>query len=809
MADLRYAWRMFTKRPGFTAVVVLTLALGIGLNTAVFSAVEALLLRPLPGAREPASLAQLFRTYPGDQIYGSFSIPHFQDVRARSKDVLEDVAVWAFANLSVTASGEPARIFGQIVSANFFDVMGVTAAQGRTFVAAENEGRGAHPVVVLSDNGWRSVFGGDPDIVGKDVLLNGMSYRVVGITPPEFMGPLPMIAPVLWAPLMQVNQLRPSPFDPFESRGNNFMTAVARVRPGVSTEQVQQHLTAINAELEREYPDNYARSGMNVVPQLEAGLHPSFRDQSIGLGGAVMAVVALLLLVACVNVANLFLARGQDRAREMATRLALGASRFALVRQLLVESLLYAVIAGGVGLLVAFWALKLANSIQIPMDITFQPRLTLSPRVLGFAMITALVTGVLVGIVPALRATRPSLIPALKGEAPAGGSRSRLMRGLIVAQMSLSLVLLVCAGLFVANLRDATAVDKGFRSDGALMAELDPGLLGASRAVTLDFYDRLTIRLRAMPGVGAVGLIDNLPLGFSNSDRGISIPGYVPAENERMSIRYASVSPGYFEAMGIAIAAGRAFGAEDDSAAASRIIVNERFAERFWPGQPAEGRTVKVGGSDYTVIGVVPTGKYERLGEPPTEFMYFALRQMYGSGMTVVIRTAGDPQALVAVLRQEVRALNPNLPVANVRTLDSHLGIALLPARVTGVALAVFGVLGLLLAAVGMYGVMAYSVVQRTREIGIRMAVGAAARDVVLLLLRQGMTLVVIGIALGLVAAWVASQLLRTVLYGDGGFDPLTFTVVPLVLLLVSALATWAPARRAAHVHPAITLRAD
>lgn len=809
MTDLRYAWRMLTKRPGFTAVVVLTLALGIGLNTAVFSAVEALVLRPLPGARAPESLAQLFRTYPGDQIYGSFSVPHFQDVQARSKDVLEDVAVWAFIDFSITANGEPTRIFGQIASANLFDVLGVQPAQGRTFVPAEAEGRGAHPVVVLSDHGWRTVFGGDPNIVGQDILLNGLSYTVVGITPPEFVGPMPMVAPVLWAPLMQLDQLSRVDYSRLDARGNNFMNAVARVRPGVTTEQLQARLTAINAELEREYPQMYARTGMHVVPQLEAGLHPSFRDQSLGLSGAVLAVVVLLLLVACVNVANLFLARGQDRAREMATRLALGARRRVLLRQLLVESLAYGLLAGAVGMLVAKWAIGLANGIQVPVDIAFSPRLDLSPRVLGFSFLLALVTGIVVGLVPALRATRPSLVPALKGEAPAGGSRSRLMRGLIVAQMSLSLVLLVCAGLFLANLRNATAADKGFRADGVVMAEMDPGLLGASRAATLDFYDRLLLRLQSTPGVQAAGLIDNIPLGFSNSDRGVEIPGYVPGENERMNIKYASVSPGYFEAMGIPMVAGRAFTAADDSAAAPTLVVNERFAERFWPGQPAEGRIVRTGGRDFTVVGVVPTGKYERLGEGPTAFMFFAQRQMFRSGMNLVVRTTGDPASLLPVLRQEVRALNPNLPVANARTMDSHLGIALLPARITGVALAVFGALGLLLAAVGMYGVMSYSVVQRTREIGIRMAVGAAAKDVVFLLVRQGLRLVLIGIALGLAAALLASRLLQAVLYGGGGADPFTFIVVPLLLLLVSAFATWAPARRAAHVHPAITLRAD
>ena len=809
MTDLRFAWRQVTKNPGFTAVVILTLALGIGLNTAVFSAVEALVLRPLQGVRAPEELVQVYRTYPGGMDYGSNSPPHFLDVRARTQDVFSGATAWSFVDANITANGEPLRVFGQVVSADFFSVFGVTPAQGRFFVPSEDEGRGGHPILVLSDQGWKGTFGGDPDIVGKDVLLNGMNYRVIGIAPPDFSGPMPMIAPAFWVPLMQLDQIQPAPFSRLDARGNNFMNVVARLKPGVTPEQATARLQAINAELESEFPDQYRKTGMKLVLQSEAGLHPAMRDAQVGLSAAVMAVVALLLLIACVNVANLFLARARDRAREMAIRLALGARRGTLIRQLLVESLLYATLAGGAGVLLAVWVIGLANRVEIPMDIVFRPGLSLNPAVLGFTLGVTLLTGILFGLVPALQATNPSLIPALKGEAPAGGSRSRLMRGLIVAQMTASIVLLVCSGLFLANLKAAASVDKGFVADGLVIAELSPALQGYNRARTIDFYERLGDRLKANPMVSAVGLTDNVPLGLSGSDRFVEIPGYVAGENEAMNISYASVRGGYFAAMGIPLRSGREFQAEDDSAAVPRVVVNERFVERFWPGEEAVGRIVKTGDREFTVIGVVPTGKYRRLGEDPTAFMWFDQRQMYRSGMNVVVRTAGDPAAVMGLLRREVRALDMNLPVANLRTMDSHLGIALLPARLTGVALGVFGVLGLLLASVGMYGVMSYSVSQRTREIGIRMAIGAAARDVIGLLMRQGLTLVVIGVVLGLVGAFAASRLVRAVLYGDGGLDLTTFTVVPLVLIAVSALATWAPARRATTVDPAITLRAD
>ena len=809
-ADLRFAGRMVMKSPLFTTIVVLTLALGIGLNAAVFSMVDALLLRPLPGVANANELVQLYRTWPGDQQYGSNSIPHFWDVRARSSDVFTGAASWDFARVNITAGDRPQRMLMQMVSADFFTVLGVSAAMGRTFVPAEDEGRGAHPVGVLSDGGWRTLFGGDPDIIGRRVPVNGQSVEIIGVTRPGFRGALPLVDPMLWMPLMQLEQLHPGSGRTFENRGNNSMNIVARLRPGVTVEQARARMDAITLELRAEFPDAYEQSGINVVLQSEAGIHPTMRGAQVGLSAVVMIVVGLLLLIACVNVANLFLARARDRAREMAVRLALGARRAALVRQLLVESLVFSTLAGGVGLLVAWWTIGLANAIELPMDVAFRPDLRLSPLVLWFSLGVSLITGVLFGLVPALQATRPALIPALKGEAPAGGAGSRLNNGLVVAQMALSIVLLVSAGLFLTNLKNATSLDKGFVSENLLIGAVDPGLQGYTRAATEEFYRRLTVSLEGIPGVRSVAFIDEIPLGLGSSDRGVEIPGYTPAENEGMSIHYAKVSPGYFATMGIPLTRGREFTARDDSAAVRGLVVNQRFVDRFWPGKTdVEGRTVRTGGREHTVIGVVPTGKYLRLGEDPTAHMWFAQAQSWESGMMAIIRTAGDPAAVAPALRQAVGDLDVNLPVSDVRTMEQYLGISLMPARLTGAALGVFGILGLLLAAVGMYGVMAYSVSQRTREIGIRMAIGAAATDVVRLIMRQGLTLVLVGTAIGLVGALGASRLLRGILYGDTVLDPLTFLLVPLVLIGVSALATFAPARRAAAVDPAITLRTD
>ncbi len=806
--DLRFGVRMVRKSPLFTGIVVVTLALGIGLNTAVFAAVEAMLLRPTPGVRASGEIVQLYRSWPGDQPWGSNSVPHYMDLRKRTTDVFTGVAFWSFEFVSITAGGPPQLAFAQMASANLFSVLGVRAERGRLFTADEDEGRGAHPVIVLSQGGWQNLFGRDPDIIGREVPVNGQNVTIVGIVEPAFRGPMPMVQPEFWIPLMQLTQVRPNSTS-LDNRGNNFGNVVARLAPGVSEEQALAKVEAVNAELTAEFPDAYEDTGVTLVKADEAGIHPMFRGAQVGLSAVVMVVVAILLLIACVNVANLFLARARDRAREMAIRLALGARRAALVRQLLVESLLFSAIAGVAGLLVATWAIGITNTVEMPVDIDFSPDLRLSPMVLLFALGATFLTGIVFGLAPALQATRPSVVPALKGEAPAGGGRSRMSRGLVVAQMALSLVLLICAGLFLTNLRSATALDKGFVSSNLLLADLDPSLQGYSRANTEEFYRRLDERLLADPQVRAVTRIDQVPLGPGNSDRGVEIPGYVSAENERMNINYSSVGPGYFAAMGIPLRSGREFTAQDDSGSLRALVVNERFVERFWPGQEAVGRIVKTGGREYTVVGVVPTGKYLRLGEDPTPFMFFPQAQVWSAGMSLVVRTTGDPEGMIPALRSAVGALDANLPLASIRTMDKHLGFSLLPARLTGWALGIFGALGLLLASVGIYGVMAYSVSQRTREIGIRMAIGADASDVIKLVMRQGLTLVVVGAVIGLLASLGAAKLLGSVLYGGNALDPMTFTLVPLVLIGVAVVATFAPARRAALVDPAITLRSD
>jgi predicted permease len=809
LTDLRLAFRLLAKSPLFTSVVVLTLALGIGLNTAVFSAVDALLLRPVPGTRAPNELVQLYRTYRGGMIYGSNSIPHYFDVRARSGDTFAGVALWSFEVMNLSAGGRNERAFGVMASANYFSLLGVTAARGRLFLPAEDSGKGAHAVTVLSWGTWKNRFGGDTAIVGQQVILNGQNFTIVGVAPKEFKGSLPIVSPAFWVPLMQFDQVRPGSRGAWDNRGWNSFSLIGRLKPGVTIAQARSAAKALVAGLRTEHPDAYRDSEINLVVESEAGVHPMFKSAEVGLSSVVMVVVGILLLIACVNVANLFLARARDRAREMAIRLSLGARRSRLLRQLITESLLFAGASGVVGLAIAWWAISLANKITLPIGVNFSPDLRMSPTVLVFTFGVSLATGLLFGLMPALQATKPSLVPALKGEAPAGESRSRTSRGLVVAQMALSIVLLVCAGLFLRDLRAATTLDKGFVSENLIIADVDPGRQGYTRARSEDFYRRFGERIRALPNVRAVGFADRAPLGPGENDSSVEIPGYTPGANENMSLQNSTVAPGYFESMGIPLLAGRAFTAQDDSGAPRRMVVNKRFADRFWPGKDAVGQTVRYNGRDHTVIGVVPTGKYQRLGEAPESFYYLAQAQHWDSGMSIFIRTSNDPETIVAPLRAAVTELDANLPLSDVRTMNNHLGWALLPARLAGTVLGIFGVLGLLLASVGIYGVMAYSVAQRTREIGIRMAIGAAAGDVARLVMRQGLTLVLIGTGIGLAGALAASQLLRGILYGGRVVDPVTFVAVPLVLVAVAALASWLPARRAAGVDPIIALRQE
>ena len=806
--DIKFGIRMLTKNPLFTGIAVLTLTLGIGLNATTFSTVKGLLLEPISGVDQPEDLLLLYREWAGIE-YGSNSIPHYQDLRDRSGDVFENVASWFFSPVSIASDGRNERQLGMVVSANFFQTYRVEPVLGRPFLpGTEDSGPGNHPVAILGHSFWQSRFGGDEAVLGDTLSINGRPYEIVGVAPESFRGPMAGTDTPLYVPLMMQPEIMPGD-NRIEVRGNNNMTVVGRLRPGVTLEAAQAAVDGIVAQLAEEYPDHYDEQlGTTIVRQTEAGLHPSMRTAQVGMATLMTVVVGLLLLIACVNVANLFLARASDRQREMGLRLSLGAGRTRLIRQLLTESVLFSLVAGAASVLVAVFATRLLSSAKPPVDAPFRFDFGVDAKVLLFTGAVALAAGLIFGLFPALQASRTDLTTPMRQ----GGSvrRSRASRILVITQMALSLVLLVSSGLFLRSLRSAVDIHPGFDEPRSLvMASVDPGLQGYSREQALQFFDRLVDSVGAQPEISAVGLVEALPLGFGNSDRGVSIPGYEFAEGERNSLHYTSVDTGYFDAMGIRMLEGRGFNRTDTEESTPVLVINQRFAERFWPGESALGKIVRTAGEDRQVIGVVETGKYSSLGEDPTEYMYFPLREQFSYGMTLVARTPGDPGQALSAIRREVRALDTELPVFDVRTMQDHLGIALLPARLGGYALGLFGLLGLGLAAVGIYGVMAYSVAQRHRELGIRVALGASRQSVVRQILGEGLRLAIIGSILGLVGAFFAARLVDGLLYQARALDPVTFTAVPALLLLVAAAAVYLPARRASSVDPIRSLRAD
>ncbi len=809
LQDLKYGFRMLLKNPGFTFAAVTTLALGIGLNAATFSTVYGLLYRPLGGAESPDELVQMYREWP-DIPFGSNSLPHYIDLRDRTGDAFESVTAWQFAQIGLTVDGESERLMGMLVGANFFQTYGATPAVGRFFIpGVESEGIGAHPVAVLGYGYWQSRFGGDPSVVGRTVIANGHPFEVVGVSSAEFRGPVSFAEPPIYVPFTMQLEIAPGS-NWWETRGSNMLTVVGRLRDGVEIAMAQQVVDATVAQLAEQYPEDYEdQLGTRLVAQADAGIHPSLRGAQMGMSGVIMGVVVLLLLIACVNVANLFLARARDRRREMGVRLSIGASRERIIRQLLTESLLFALISGGAGVLLAMFATRALSVFKPPVDGPWAFDVGLDPSVLLFTLLITVSTGILFGLAPALQAARPDTLAAIKGESDGGGRRSRTSNVLVVGQMALSLVLLISSGLFLRGLQGAMQIDPGFDDPARLMLlSTDPALQGYDEVRSREFQDRLLERVRAIPEVSAAGLTDAMPLGFNSQDRGVSVPGYEFGENERSSFRFATITEGHLEAMGVALLEGRAFRETDDANGPGVIIVNRKLADRFWPGEPALGRTIRAAGRDREVIGVVETGKYSSLNEAPTDFMYLPQRDDFRSSMSLTARTT-NPQVTLGAIRGIVRELDPNMPMFDVRSMEDHMGVALLPARIGGWVLGIFGILGLLLAAVGIYGVMAYSVAQRTRELGVRVALGADRASVVKLVLGEGMKLAMIGMALGLLGALGAGQLVKGFIYNVSPFDPVALVGVPLTLAVVAGLAVWIPARRAAGVDPIRALKAE
>ena len=805
--DIRFGFRTLLRSPATSVVALLTLALGIGANTAIFSVVNGVLLQPLPYP-DPGDLVVVLESNPG-LGFPRFSVspPNFDDWR-RQNQVFESMAAVSVGRFNLTGGERPEAVYGAQVTPELFRTLGVAPALGRGFLP--EEGRAGGPkVVVLSHALWQRRFGSDPGIVNRQILIDGESFTVIGVMPSSFRFPS---RGEVWMPL---------PWDfPPESRGGHFLNVVGRLKDGITLERARTEMKAIAARLELQYPDSN-KGWTTDLRLLQDATVEGVRPALLLL----LAAVAFVLLIACANVANLLLARLASREREIAVRTALGAGRVRLVRQMVTESIVLFLVGGALGLLLATWATRALVAFYGD-SLPRQQEVGIDSRVLLFTLVLALVTGILFGLAPALSATSGGLFGALKegGRAVAGGARGRLMRNLLVlGEVAVALVLLVGAGLLLRSFARLRAVDPGFRPKGVLTAEIIlPAKKYAEQEPQILFTRELLDRLRAIPGVQSADTVFPLPLDQNGFVLAFEVQGRPVAASEDSSLHanIRLVTPDFFRTMGIRVLQGRVFTPRDDAKSVPVIVVNKIMADRIWPGENPIGKRITFSDTEdpdlewMEVVGVVAGIRHQALDKDPGSEVYWAqLQSPVGGQLSIVLRTQGEPTKLAGSVREAVRSIDNELPVERVRTMEDVVSEALSSSRFQTVLLGIFAGVALLLAAIGVYGVISYSVAQRTHEIGIRMALGARRPEVLGLVVRQGMTLVLAGVGLGLafslLLTWWLSERIAGFVYGGRAVDPLTLVAVPLVLLAVALLANWLPALRATRVEPVVALRSE
>jgi predicted permease len=825
--DLRYAWRMLLRQPGFTAAAILTLALGIGANAAIFSLVNATLLRRLPVADGERLVHVHNRT-----IGSVFSYPMYERLRD-DNHVFDGFAAWGGIAASLNTEDTTELITGVIVTGNFFDVLGVSAAQGRLLSKSDDETPGKHPVAVIGYDFWQARFAGRPDIVGREIRLNGQVFTIIGVAPRGFAGPQLGSVRNLYVPMMMQALIRPpragysgeqSP-DLLKNPNNGWLTGLGRLKQGTSLEQARAELETLAT--------NYARSSdpartarIPLVPFDEGDPNQRQQLQSVALllGG----VVGVVLLIACANIANLLLSRTASRRRELAVRLAIGASRARLVRQLLTESVLLSSMGGLAGLGLAWLAIEYLKAAPppagaLPIAIDF----AIDTRVLMFSLGLSFLTGIFFGVIPALKASRPGLVPALKNGTDDGGDRGRhvsLKNAVVVAEVALALPLLVAAGLFLRSLQSAQAIDPGFDAAKLVSAPLNINLLRYTRAQGREFYRNVVERMEQLPGVesastarvavlaGGGRVLSLLVEGRDGPDNRSMSEGGGFATSDPLSINANVIGPGFFKTLGIPLLTGRDFNTQDIEDRPLVVIVNETTVKMHFSGENPIGKRVSFGGRQgpwREIVGVVRDSKNASLGEPPRPFAFLPVAQNHETGMTLYVRAAVPPPTLVSAIRREIQNIDPNIPVPNIQTMNETIGTSLYAARMGAWLLGGFAILALTLAAIGVYGVLSFSISRRTREMGIRQALGAERRDLFLLVLRDGMLVVGIGILLGLIGGASGAKSLASFLYGVPALDVTTFAVTTAVLTVVALVACTIPARRAMRVSPVEAMRCD
>lgn len=827
-SDLRYSLRLLGRSPIFTITSILSLSIGIAATAAIFSLGDALLLRPRAGVSNPETLVDVGRTTGGSGL-DNFGYPLFERLRDEST-LLDGLSAtqWTPNVMALGDASSSERVFAMLVSANYFEVVGTRTAAGRFFVPEEDRTEGTHPVVVLSHDLWTRRFDNDPSLVGQTIRLNNLPYTVVGVAEPSFSGTT-FMGTDMWVPMAMDAHVRASDTSLRDQHRAVWMTSIGRLAPGATTQQARDELDALMKNYLREQNDSRIETwGMAVTRS--ARVPAGIAGPVVGFVSVLGALTALVLMIACSNVAGMLLARALERRREVATRLAIGASRGRILRQLLLEGLTLAILAGAVSVPITAALVGLLSSFQPSLPVPVALELAINPRVMGFAFLLATLTSVVFGLLPALQATRFELAPALHGHGSTSDRRRAWLRqGLVAAQMAMALLLLVSAGLFLRSLQEAATTDLGFTVDNVDTIQINTRVGGYQNdAEGMRAVDDLTERFRAVPGVTAVGASRMIPLFSGRLGLGaLRAPGYVgPDGTDRVQADWDTVTPGYFDALGVRVVQGRGFTERDREGSTRVAMINETMAARLWPGVNPIGRQLiqqvtRTEERTLEIVGITRTAKSASISEAPQNFIYVPLAQQFMSEVTFFVRHGGQPGSSgvgfqsaqsgsrLGELRQTVVAFDPNLPIIYTQTLEQATTMALLPQRLAAWIATSVGIVGLLLAALGLYGITAFSVAQRAREIALRMALGATRESVLALVLRQAARLALVGALIGLALAAGVSQLVAGLLVGIGSIDPFAFGVATVVLVLVLFVATWLPARRAAAMDPMRALRAE
>jgi predicted permease len=805
--DLTYSVRRLGKHPAVTMIAILSIGLGIGANATIFSMVSRFLLRPAPMG-DPTTLMTLHSTPEGEQCCNNFPYPVYTDLRDQAKSFSGMAAYYELIPASIGGSGEPERVWGQGVTSNFFDVAELPMVLGRGFIA----GQESAPEIVIGAALWRRRFNADTSIVGKPVILSGRTFTVVGVVTPAFHSVEQILGTEFWVPLGNTAQLATN-LPPQGSREFRWLALIGRLKPGVTRAHAAAELEMLAQRFALNNPKTDKGNRFTIE---QAGTMPPRQRNAVAIFLAALSVVVLLVLsIAGANVANLLFAQAAGRQRDMAVRLALGATRACLQRQMLMESVLLGLAGGALGVLLSLWATRALSTLHLPAPVPIDVRIGVDWRVVLFAFALSVLSGLLLGLAPAWAASRPLLANALKGEDALArpGRRINLRSLLVVAQVAMSVVLLCVTGLFLRSLQSAAKIDIGFRSENLLLMSVDPRVHGYSPERTFAFLSQLQQRVQIKPGVQSAVVTDVPPLNGGTRSDGFTALGR-PA-NDR-TISYAElfmVTPGYFEAMGIPLLSGQDFG-DEATTGEHTAIVNRAFVDHAFHGENPIGQRVSGGGATYRIIGVAANIKSRTLGEEPRGVLYRSLKQSIASdpslmGYTLVVHTASNPDGIAQTVRQQIHALDPAMAIFNEETMEEHVRTAFFLPRVAATLFGAFGFIGLVLAAVGLYGVMSYAVSRRTREIGIRMALGARPGAVERLILRQGMALTLIAMLLGWPAAWMLAKVSSRFLYGIQPHDVFTFAVVPPLLAAIALAACWIPARRAATIDPMRSLRTE